>query len=58
MDTKAIEYFYISNDIISYPVYTQEGVPAFYDGTSLIRWAYSVNPHVLYKLNLTPIAGA
>lgn len=58
MDTKAIEYFYIPNDTISYPIYTIEGIPAFYDGTDLVRLSYTTNFYALYRLRLTPTAGS
>ncbi len=57
MDTKAIEYFYIPNDTLSYPLYSIEGAPAFYDGMDIVRLSYLANPHTLYRLQLTPTAG-
>lgn len=58
MDTKAIEYFTIPGDTISYPVYSQDGIPGFYDGTDIIRWPYEITPNTLYRVNLTPTAGS
>lgn len=58
MDTKVVEYISLTGTILSYPAYSNDAVPGFFNGTDIIRWAYRTEPNTLYKTNLLPIGGS